>query len=173
MNTISYELFAKLLTYPSEEYGEVVRELARQSKEDQLSMFAEKTSNLSREEFEELYTRTFDINPLSSLEVGWHLYGETYERGSFLVKMRQSLKALGIQESTELPDHLSHVLVALERVEPGKEANELALKFVSPALTKMLEAFKEKQNPYEHVLLALKHAIEERHSNGVESHEQQ
>lgn len=169
---LTYKLFAKLLTYPSEEYGELVTELACQSQGNHLLSFAEETSNLSREEFEELYTRTFDINPLSSLEVGWHLYGETYERGSFLVKMRQSLKALGIQESTELPDHLSHVLCALEKLEPV-EANELAVKYVAPALGKMLEGFKDKQNPYEHILLALQGVIQKRHSHGVERHEQQ
>ncbi len=172
MIILSYELFAQLLTYPCAEYGELVRKLAGRSQDDHLSIFAEEMSTLSREDFEELYTRTFDINPVSSLEVGWHLYGETYERGSFLVKMRQSLKALGIQESTELPDHLSHVLCVLEKLEPV-EANELAVKYVAPALGKMLEGFKEKRNPYEHVLLALQRVIQERHSHGVERHEQQ
>lgn len=168
---IGYDLFAKLLLYPSVDYAHVALELAAESNDKHLSSFAAKTSTLSREEFEELYTRTFDINPVASLEIGWHLYGETYERGSFLVKMRQLLKSVEIPESTELPDHLSHVLLALEKLDATDEANELAVQYVAPALAKILEGFKDKQNPYEHVLLALQQCIEERHSHGVERHE--
>jgi nitrate reductase delta subunit len=168
---IGYELFARLLAYPTSDYANAALELAAESNDKHLSLFAAKTSTLSLEEFEELYTRTFDINPVSSLEIGWHLYGETYERGSFLVKMRQVLKTLEIPESTELPDHLSHALLALEKLGGSKEAHELAIQYVAPALTKILEGFKDKQNPYEHVLLALQHCIEEHHSHGVERHE--
>ncbi len=41
---------------------------------------------------EELYTRTFDLNPVCALEIGWHLFGEDYERGAFLVRMRDQLR---------------------------------------------------------------------------------
>jgi len=34
---------------------------------------------------------TFDINPACALEVGWHLFGEDYMRGQFLVRMREEL----------------------------------------------------------------------------------
>ncbi len=171
MTTLDYTRFAQLLAYPSLQYGTMVKELARSSTDDHLLAFAAATGSLSAEEFEELYTRTFDINPISSLEIGWHLYGETYERGSFLVKMRQLLKRLEIPESTELPDHLSHILLALEKLGTSKEADELASQFVAPALAKILEGFKDKQSPYEHLLFALKHSIEARHSHGVEPYE--
>lgn len=164
---ISYKHFAKLLAYPSADYADLVLDLAAHSSDKDISIFAAETSALSREEFEELYTRTFDINPISSLEIGWHLYGETYERGSFLVKMRQLLKSLEIPESTELPDHLSHVLLALDTLGESNEADELANQYVAPALAKILEGFKEKNNPYEHLLLALQNSIRERHTHGV------
>ena len=67
---------------------------------------------------EELYTRTFDINPVCSLETGWHLFGEDYNRGAFLVRMRGLLRQHGIEEGAELTDHLESALRVLSVMEP-------------------------------------------------------
>jgi nitrate reductase delta subunit len=110
------------------------------------------------ESLQELYTRTFDLNPVCSLEIGWHLFGEEYERGAFLVKMRQELRAHAIPESTELPDHLTHVLRLMSNLEPD-EAAALASRFVLPAIEKMLAGLEGKGNPYEAVLRNVRDAL--------------
>lgn len=116
--------------------------------------FLAATGAMDVAELEELFTRTFDINPVCSLELGWHLYGETYQRGSFLVSMRETLRALEIPESTELPDHLSHALSAVGRMDEG-EARAFVNQYLLPALRKMLEGFASSTNPFEHVLRAV------------------
>ena len=63
-------------------------------------------------QLEELYTRTFDLNPVCTPEVGWHIYGEQYRRGRFLVQARELLKIVGVDERGELPDHLMSLLPA-------------------------------------------------------------
>ena len=88
---------------------------------------------------QELYVQTFEFNPACTLEIGWHLFGENYERGEFLVRMREQLRRYGIAESSELPDHLCHVLPLLDRLEP-EEAAELVGQFVLPALAKIKDA---------------------------------
>jgi nitrate reductase delta subunit len=103
-------------------------------------------------EAQELYVQTFEFNPACTLEIGWHLFGENYERGEFLVRMREQLRRYGIAESTELPDHLSHLLALIPRMEHG-EAADLAGQFVLPALAKIKEALKG--NPYAHVIAAI------------------
>jgi nitrate reductase delta subunit len=65
--------------------------------------FVSEIEKMGVTDLEEFYTRTFDINPVSALEIGWHLYGEQYERGAFLVKMRELSRTLGVEESTSLP----------------------------------------------------------------------
>jgi nitrate reductase molybdenum cofactor assembly chaperone NarJ/NarW len=107
---------------------------------------------------EELFTRTFDLNPDCALEVGWHAYGEQYERGTFLVKMREHMRRLGVAEDHELPDHLSHALTVLSRME-GDEATELARAVVLPAVKKMLAACEE-ENPYASALRAIDRVLE-------------
>src|SRR3972149_5384978 len=91
------------------------------------------TSEARLEELEESFTRTFDLNPVCCLEVGWQLYGEDYNRGSFMVEMRQRIRSHGITETLELPDHLSNLLPLLGRMEP-QEAGPLCASFVLSAL---------------------------------------
>ncbi|HWQ55728.1 MAG TPA: molecular chaperone TorD family protein [Bryobacteraceae bacterium] len=85
---------------------------------------------------QELYVQTFEFNPACTLELGWHLYGENYERGEFLVRMRGELRRHAIAETTELPDHLTHVLRLIGRMDAG-EAARLAGEAVLPALEKI------------------------------------
>ena len=155
-----YELLAAVLRYPDEGYlGRVERcafalrdrypEAARSIRD-----FAEEIAPLSPEDAQELFTRTFDLNPVCSLELGWHLFGEQYERGSMLVKMREELRRYRIAESSELPDHLVHALQLLARME-DERAEEFATAVVLPALHKMLPNFNDKQCPYQKVMQAV------------------
>lgn len=163
MNRV-YDALARLLGYPAEDtlgvaelcqaaLAETVPEAAAL-----LVRFAEKVQGLTTEELQELYTQTFDLNPVCSLEVGWQLFGENYSRGEFLVAMRQILRRLGIAESTELPDHLTHVLPALGRMSP-REANRFAARHLLPALDKMLHGLAGKNCPYEWVLAAIQAVV--------------
>ncbi|MBX2990080.1 MAG: molecular chaperone TorD family protein [Bacteroidetes bacterium] len=153
---------ATILSYPGEDYKSRVAEslqfIAAHSDAEEmvgrLYAFSKAIEGLNKGEMEELYTRTFDINPVSSLEVGWHLYGETYERGAFLVQMRNVLRRCGVEESTELPDHLTSVLHAVGRMERS-EAEEFIPSRVLKAMAKMLEGFAGQENPYEHVLVSV------------------
>ena len=88
---------------------------------------------------QELYVQTFEFNPACTLEIGWHIFGENYERGEFLVRMREQLRRHGITESSELPDHLCHILPLLDRLD-AEEAADLVGQFVLPALAKIKDA---------------------------------
>ena len=120
----------------------------------------------SVDDLEELFTRTFDINPACTLECGWHLYGEDYARGTFLVRMRGMLRELGVEESAELPDHVTHVLPVLGRL-PTETADAFAADRVLPALDKMLEGFKEAENPFHAALVGVTAALRSRHGAGA------
>jgi nitrate reductase delta subunit len=123
----------------------------------------ELTRRSSLEEVQEIYTRTFDINPVCTLEVGWHIYGEDYARGAFLVKMRELLRENGVPESQELPDHLTHVLLILGLLE-GAIADDLAARYVLPALNKMLTAMADSETPYKVILEAADQMVRQDHN---------
>ena len=125
-----FDLLARLLSYPGGEYAHAVRACQQLLGEQQpaqsssLARFAAYVQDTPVEELEELFTRTFDLNPVCCLEVGWQLYGEDYNRGSFMVKMRQLLRSHGVAETIELPDHLANLLPLLGRME-SEEAGPL------------------------------------------------
>ncbi len=108
---------------------------------------------LSATQQEELYTRTFDINPQCSLEIGWQIYGESYDRGAFLVKMKAALNEQGIEATTELPDHLPQMIRLFARVDP-KRMRDLAIGFLEPGITKMISGFSQSKSPYLHLMKA-------------------
>lgn len=134
------------------------KDLAFTSPRHLLSRFADHLRGLCTADQQELFTQTFDLNPVCSLELGWHLFGENYDRGLLLVKMRQQLRLYGLEESTELPDHLTCALRLLARMEQ-ESAAVFAEAIVLPALEKMLAALRGKENPYENVLEAVRHFL--------------
>jgi len=150
VSSAELERDATLLAYPA---GEDLDRIVAVLREPRVppEPIAEAVRTRKREELEELYTRTFDINPVCSLEVGWHLYGEDYNRGSLLVYLRGLLRSHGVEEGAELPDHLASVLRLLARL-PRDEAGGLARRCVLPAVVKMNAGLAGEDNPYSAVL---------------------
>ena len=162
----TFSKLAALLTYPEPDYRERIdaclgafepahdcgRRLAL------LQQFRAAIEDLDTPQLQELFIQTFDLSPVCSLEMGWHLFGENYDRGLLLVRMRRELRRHGLVETSELPDHLSHALLLLDRME-REGAADFAAAIVLPALAKMLPAVKDKQNPFENVLLAAEQAV--------------
>lgn len=153
------QLLAGILSYPRKNYKELVNRFTDLGggpiqKEGRLQIFRDFVNGNSLTDIEELFTTTFDMNKDTCLEIGWHLYGEDYNRGDFLVKMRQALQEFNIAESGELPDHLSHCLLLLAALEPP-EARIFAGSYISKALDKILSGLNE-VNPYFALLQSLK-----------------
>src|SRR5512140_3498561 len=148
------ESIAGLLTYPDERYHDIATVAATSATVETaapLVSFANATRDFTVIELQELYIQTFDLNPVCSLEVGWHLFGESYDRGILLVRMRGLLEIHGIPESTELPDHLTHALLLLDRMKDD-QALDFAAACVAPALHKMSASIAGKENLFEPVL---------------------
>jgi nitrate reductase delta subunit len=148
-----YDALAALFEYPDGEYARRVQHCLATVRDSApeatalLETFSESIRALTTESAQELFTQSFDLNPACVLDLGWHLFGEQYERGEFLVKVRGLLRREGIEESHELPDHLTHVLRLLGRMQP-EEAEEFAAACLLPALDKAIAGFAETENPF-------------------------
>lgn len=156
-----YDCLSDLLAYPAEAINErsarCVRLLTESDSPALPSMkkFSEYVEGSGVDQLQELYTRTFEINPVTALEVGWHIYGERYERGEFLVKMRQMLRDLDLEESSELPDHLTQTLKALGRL-GNDDAKIFAGRYILPAIDKMISGFEGKESAYANVIKGIR-----------------
>lgn len=128
--------------------------------------FSEAVAALPLAEREELYIQTFDFSPAHALEVGWHLFGESYKRGAFLVKMRDALKVAEIDEGGQLPDHLTLLLRMLDTLS-SEDAEALIAECILPALKRLCAVFENKPNAYGHALRGLRGVLGE-HAECVE-----
>jgi nitrate reductase molybdenum cofactor assembly chaperone NarJ/NarW len=134
------ESLAALFTYPQPGYLSTVENAVACCglTASTLLEFAVAIRRMSLADLQELYTSTFDLQPLCALELGWHLFGEDYNRGVFLARMRRELHAHRLPETHELPDHLSHALRLLAHMRPAP-AEEFACAIVAPAVERILK----------------------------------
>ena len=121
---------------------------------DLASDFFSETAHVDDSGLEELYTRTFDLNPVATLEIGWHLWGEQYERGRFLADLRAIQERAGIDAGCELPDHITVLLPTIA----ATDSDDLREK-CAKALEKILRTLDEQGNPYRHLLRAAMEAV--------------
>ncbi|GAB4207925.1 MAG: hypothetical protein Fur006_66300 [Coleofasciculaceae cyanobacterium] len=169
-----YRLFSALLTYPSPELYTQISELNRKLTTDYpevaelINQFQTFVSSTSLARLEEIYTSTFDVNPVCYPYPGFHLFGENFNRADFLVKLQQKYQEHGfIAPPNELADHLSVMLQFLSTLEPDAVlAQELIEDCLLPALEKMNEGFKA-DNPYATVVRSLLNFLQTSKKSGL------
>lgn len=161
------QLYSTLVDYPNEFFIQDVEQLDQSVRAsghtlpvlEPLEKFRDSMGQLSVAELQETYTRTFDLSPVCSPHVGFHLFGESYKRGSLMAMLKLEYQTYGIQEGSEIPDHLSLVLKycsVLAGMEQERELYEELLDLlVCPGVEKMVALFAETTNPYRYLLESL------------------
>jgi nitrate reductase molybdenum cofactor assembly chaperone NarJ/NarW len=162
----NYKNLATLLEYPGCGWQSQLQLCARQLRaehpaiiplvEEFLVFFQE----LPVSAVQEKYTQTFDLNPVCTLEVGYHLFGENYKRGLFLANLRETESAFELGQDGQLPDYLPVMLRLLDRLEDEELRSAIIFECMIPALTKMIEATKTADSPYGNLLLIILSILE-------------
>lgn len=147
---------AALTDFPQKGFVEAVKEvqLLLDGKypllADVLEPFAHFVSTASMDEMQELYTRTFEVQAVTTLDLGYLLFGDDYKRAELLVNLNREHALVGNVCGTELADHLPNVIRLVARMQDEPAKRELAEKLICPALQKMISEFEpfvlEKKN---------------------------
>ncbi|MCC6850273.1 MAG: hypothetical protein IT294_17415 [Deltaproteobacteria bacterium] len=90
---------------------------------------------------QELYTRTFDVQAITSLDIGYTLFGEDYKRGALLANLSREHTDAANDCGDELADHLANVLRLLPRLADAALREELVRVLLAPAVRAMLREF--------------------------------
>ncbi len=144
-----YERLASLLEYPDARWESNIALCADLAT---LSEFCEGVAALSLSDLQELYTRTFDLNPVCALEIGYHLFGENYKRGQFLASLRETEAPFDLGQEHQLPDYLPVLLRLLTKLDDEELRSSLIGECLVPAIDKMIGALKDGENPYRYLL---------------------
>ncbi|MBI2271198.1 MAG: hypothetical protein HYU69_12710 [Bacteroidetes bacterium] len=144
-----YIAFADLLRYPNKDYTEMANKCMAILEEYypdaalELKPFVDYMSAHSQDEREELYTRTFDVQPICYLDLGFVIFGEDYKRGAFLLHMQEEQLRAGNDCGTDLSDNICNMLTLYTKTSDQSLLDELAVKILIPGLEKMIGEFKQ------------------------------
>ena len=97
------------------------------------------------DEVQEIFTRSFDVQSITTLGVGYVMFGDDYKRAEVLVNLSRELREVGIDCGSELPDHLPNVLRLIARWKDRELAEEFVQEILHPALEMMISEFGERR----------------------------
>ena len=164
LNTYShYPDIGKLFLYPDKNTAELAARclgLATDAYPDavaDLNRFAKFVMTHNAERIEEIYTRTFHIQAICYLDLGYVIFGEDYKRGEFLVNMKREQNEAENDCGDELPDNLTNVLSLLPLLSDTDFRDELVVKILVPAVKKMLSEFDSSRMEMKKKALQKKH----------------
>jgi nitrate reductase assembly molybdenum cofactor insertion protein NarJ len=109
---------------------------------------------------QELHTRTFDVQAITSLDIGYTLFGEDYKRGALLANLSAEHARAGNDCGLELADHLTNVLRLLPRMADADVREDFVRLLLVPALMAMLAEFEPDR-------VAKKEALYRRHHKTI------
>src|SRR3989337_2639769 len=146
MNYAHYSHVAELVDFPGPELAPRGRALldflsenspaAAVEVEDFLDAIPEKTLDL-----QELHTRTCDVQSLTTLDIGYVLFGDDYKRGALLSNLNQEHSRAENDCRGELADHLPNLLRLIPKLKDQDLLEELVREILVPALMLMIREF--------------------------------
>jgi nitrate reductase delta subunit len=154
--------FAELLSYPTADPAPAARRcraLLSARSAAALAPFVSRAEQARAHELEEAYSSTFDLDPACVPYVGHQLVGESPVRGPFLAELMGVYARCGYRPRQELGDHVAEVLGYLAVAPAGPDRDDLVRDGLLPALEKMVEALRDRENPYLGLLVAVQSTL--------------
>lgn len=142
-----YQLLSSLLDFPNEAFAEKINLIQSYLDEHHpplgnlLKGFSEFSLRASLDELQELYTRTFEVQAVTTLDLGYLLFGDDYKRAKLLVNLNREHTLANNDCGHELSDHLPNVLRLLSKLKDEDLKNELVRKMICPGLAKIVKEF--------------------------------
>jgi len=146
-----YSMFADVFEYPGADYQDNVHRVVRALNETypeagtELQGYYDQLPHHDQPEprkaMEEIFTRTFDVQAITTLDIGYVVFGDDYKRGELLVNLNREHKAAGTECGNELADHLSNLLQLIAAHEDQAMMKELVDMVLGPALRQMVGEF--------------------------------
>jgi len=146
MDFSHYAHLARLFDYPAADYREnlsrmsgYLAETARPGQQELLAFAA----GLPEDDavLGELFTRTFEVQGMTTMDVGYMLFGDDYKRAELLANLSREHQTHGVDCGRELADNLPNILRLLAVLQEGELRLELVREILVPGLLLMLRDF--------------------------------
>ena len=146
-----YDIIASLFDYPEKDFAvnvKITQQYLNQfypEAAEKLKPFTGYILKATLSEKEELFTRSFDVQSITTLDIGYVLFGDDYKRAEILVNFNREHKDANNDCGNELADHLPNVLRLISKMSNRQLVEELAEKIIGPAVFKMKGEFAEEK----------------------------
>ena len=147
IHRIHYRMMAPLFEYPDTEFPARVREILEHlsgsysEASAELGRFFELLPSDDLQAMQELYTRSFDVQAATTLDIGYVLFGDDYKRGILLANLNREHRNASIDTGTELADYVPNLLRLMAVIEDEEVLQDLAYAILGPALLEMISEF--------------------------------
>jgi len=142
-----YQILAPLLEYPAADYPDRVRGIKEYLDEhypdaaEELDRFIEFLPAEDLQAMQELFTRSFDVQAATTLDIGYVLFGDDYKRGILLANLNREHRHANVDTGTELADYIPNLLRLMAVIEDEEVLHDLAYAILGPALLEMIGEF--------------------------------
>jgi nitrate reductase assembly molybdenum cofactor insertion protein NarJ len=146
-NRFHLQLLASLFEYPDAGYPDRVGDV----KDCLTGRYSDASAELERfiellpvddlQKMQELFTRSFDVQAVTTLDIGYVLFGDDYKRGILLANLNREHRHAGIDTGTELADYIPNLLRLMAVIEDEEVLRDLAYAILAPALLEMIREF--------------------------------
>ena len=161
MNYAHYGRMAELLDFPGPGFaarGRMLVDFLRHDYPDaavDLALFLDAIPARTLD-LQELHTRTFEVQAVTTLGTGYVLFGDDYKRGALLSNLNREHDEAENDCRGELADHLPNVLRLIPKLKDQDLLDELVEQILVPALMLMIREF-------DPTMIAKKNANYEKH----------
>ncbi len=162
MNLKHYELLGDLFKYPDGSFLEKVSRVLNFLEKNypfaaqEVQIFSGSLRPYSLDCIQELYTRSFDVQAITTLDAGYVLFGDDYKRGEILSLLNLEHQKAQNDCGSELADHLPNLLRLISKSEDIQFIGDLVHEILGSALKKMINEF-DPQRMAEKNKLYIKH----------------
>jgi len=139
---------APLFEYPDADYPDRVRDVrdclqgGRYSDAvEELDRFIALLPVDNLHTMQELFTRSFDVQAVTTLDVGYVLFGDDYKRGELLANLNREHRNACVDTGTELADYIPNLMRLMAVIEDEEVLHDLAYAILGPALLEMIAEF--------------------------------
>jgi nitrate reductase assembly molybdenum cofactor insertion protein NarJ len=142
-----YQAIGDLFEYPDLEYPQRVRKVMDLLDGNypkavaELEQFLELLPERELRTMQELFTRSFDVQAITTLDVGYVLFGDDYKRGELLANLNREHLEVKNDCRRELADHLPNIIRLVGKLKNGDLADELVEEIIAPAVSMMIGEF--------------------------------
>ncbi len=141
-----YEKISKLFDYPDDSYLNSIDITSKALLSNyplasiELKKF-KKLLPIDTYKLQELYTKSFEVQAVTSLEVGYVLYGDDYTRGKILANLTAEHRVVDNDCGGELPDHLANLLRLIPKIENRELLDDLVKLLIAPGVENMMNEY--------------------------------